>query len=344
MNHIIETTIRRNNRVLLLICLGALIIIGAIAAFNYRFLLNWVLGPAKPLHSELETITDLSQYERPYVTITGNDVLDTGVQLVRTNQDTGSQTFEANYLALLIGDRRILLVKTTHDTTESTFTGVLVPIPADVQAEVIDPIVAELGADMPEIKDAFIPVLLDSVNDFRGRGWLGIGIGALLTVIALGGLFLWFRRFTDISTHPIADKLKRLGQLESVINQIELELASPHDQVRGLHLTSNFVILTSRINLEAARLSDVVWAYKQITQHRTYGIPTGKTYAAMINDRTGSKIILTGPEKEINAALETLHNRAPWIIMGFSQDLENSWNHQRSDVIAAVEQRKQGVS
>jgi len=342
LNHIIETTIRRNNRVLLLICLGMLMIVGAAAALNYRFLVNWVLGPAQPTHSEIAAITDLAQVERPYITITGNDVYETGVTLNRTEKNTNNETVIANYLAVLIGKDRLLLVKTNATESESTFTGVLVPAPA----EVIDMILsdAETAEQKENLQNAFMPVMLDSVDDFRGHGWLGIGIGVLVSLVALAGLALWFHRFTDMSTHPIADNLKRLGQLESVITQIELELASPHDQVRGLHFTSNFVVLTSRINLDAARLADVAWAFKQITQHRTYGIPTGKTYAAVIKDRTGHQIILTGPEKDINAALENLQRRAPWIVMGYSQDLESSWNNQRDSFLAAVEQRKQGIA
>jgi hypothetical protein len=102
-------------------------------------------------------------------------------------------------------------------------------------------------------------------------------------------------------------------------------------------------VQASSSSLTATRIEDIVWAYKQVTQHRTNGIPTGKTYNAQFWDRHGVRITVSGKEPVVNQALEAVAQRSPWVLAGFSPELEKTWKQNRAAVIEAVEQRRRQV-
>jgi hypothetical protein len=84
-----------------------------------------------------------------------------------------------------------------------------------------------------------------------------------------------------------------------------------------------------------------MWLYKKVTQHRTNGIPTGKTYAALIWDRYGTCITFAGKEKVVDQALGDILGRSPGAVAGYSSDIEKMYKANRQGFVAAVEQRRQ---
>lgn len=67
----------------------------------------------------------------------------------------------------------------------------------------------------------------------------------------------------------------------------------------------------------------LLWAYTNITQHRTYGIPTGKTYGVAIFAEGRGNFVTVGAKNEANAKdiLQFLVNKYPWMIVGYSEEL-----------------------
>ena len=128
-----------------------------------------------------------------------------------------------------------------------------------------------------------------------------------------------------------------------LIGELDAEMLTEHPKAGGVHLTPNWLVHSAPASLSATRIDDVVWAYKQVTQHRTNGIPTGKTYAAQIWDRHGVRITVAGKEPVVNQALEAVAQRSPWVLAGFSPELEKTWKQNRAAVIDAVEQRRRQV-
>jgi hypothetical protein len=86
-----------------------------------------------------------------------------------------------------------------------------------------------------------------------------------------------------------------------------------------------------------------MWAYMKVTQHRTNGIPTGKTYTALVWDRHGMCITINGREKTIRDMLEGILSRAPWAFGGYAADIEKTWKANRAGFIGAVDQRRTSV-
>ena len=137
--------------------------------------------------------------------------------------------------------------------------------------------------------------------------------------------------------------LGRFGAPAEVAGQLDAELLAEHRLVGGLHLTPNWLVQASKSSLTALRIEDVVWAYKKVTQHRVNGVPAGKTFAAQIWDRYSICLTVTGSESAVNQALEAACQRAPWLMAGFSPDLEKAWKSNRPALIAAVDQRRRQV-
>lgn len=333
----INGIIRRSNMLnfFLALVVIAVVVAGAAVARNYYY--NLFGGPfdiSKQNMLKLQGADGLSQY---YVTIKGDDVIDTGFQQVSRNY--GIETGHESYVALMLDDK-FLLVQVPGDASETRqYSGAIQGIPSDVQREVIDKIIAEV----PEVRGRFLPVMLNSA-DFRLSGFLALGVTALF---ALGGLYLLARtiqRFSDPSQHPIMRSLARFGDAEQTADQIEGEMNQDHPTIgKQTHLTRSWLVHRTGVSLQVTRLSDVTWMYKHVTQHRTNFVPTGKTFQAMIWDRSGTCIGIQGKEKEVLAIMEAIAQRTPWTIIGYKPELEQAWKKDRSRFLAAVDQRRSQV-
>jgi hypothetical protein len=282
-------------------------------------------------------VTDVSQLPRYYVTVQGDDTADTGFTYVRT-ADSGKKTTESYYLALLIG-QRILLVRSKAATIGTTVTGSLENISADLR----DNVIAKIEADVPDVKGAFLPVLLDT-SSFAGRGTFGLIVAAVIVLLSLGGMGLALFRFVRPEAHPAIKALRRFGDPESVMREIDMEMAmNPQTLGKHAHLTNHWLVSTQN-GLHAAPFRDVVWCYKLVTQHRTNGIPTGKTYAAKLFDRHGTAITIAGKQPLVDQIVQAVAGHAPGIMIGYSDEVSKMWSGDRQALIQAVDQRRAGGS
>jgi uncharacterized protein DUF6709 len=332
----VKDVVNRSNRTLFIVCLIglAVVIIGIVMAQNYYY--NVFSGPFPISKSQAFAINSLDGLSQYYVTLnlSSKDVLDTGYQYVTT--DNGVDHVDAYYYAVRNGDH-FLLVKSQNPTSETQYTGGLIPLPADVQREVI----GGLEKDDPGISVQFLPFMLDAGN-FKSDAYLGMAGAALIGAVCLFGLFLGIRRTSDASAHPIMKALKRYGEPDSVANQIDYEMGGSHQVVGNLHLTPNWVVWTSGLNYKAVRVSDVMWFYKLVTQHRTYGVPTRKTFTALIWDRYGVCLRIPNSESVVNGILQTLAQGAPTAVAGYSSEVEQTWKKNRAQFIAVVDGRRMG--
>ncbi|MFL5803300.1 MAG: DUF6709 family protein [Roseiflexaceae bacterium] len=336
-NSLVHATIRRSNRNQLVLCIVGVLLLAGFAALNTRYLYNFFSGPFSIDKRTLLATEDAGTLRQYWVTVEGDDVADTGFQMVRRSQRSGSESVTASYMALLLDDK-VLVVKAQDDKSVTKYTGYIETMPSDIRTR----IVADAEQDMPEMRGAFLPYILNT-DGFRGTGYIALGLGIPLFLLCVWGLMRAIKRSNDPSVHPIMRALSRFGPADYVAGQIDAELQADHPKVGKLHLTPSWLVQAASARLDATRLDDVVWAYKQVTQHRTNGIPTGKTYAAQIWDRYGVCITVAGKEAFVNQALEAAAQRAPWLLTGYSAELEKTWKQNRAAVIDAVEQRRRQI-
>ena len=334
----VHTIIRRSNRNLLIWgVVGAALLI-SLAAINLRYLYNFFAGPLAIDRRTLLAADDPAALQRYWVTVTGDDVFDTGFQRVTRNTKTGSERVTGAYMSLLL-DKHILLVKAQDNQSLTTFTGSLEALSSDVRSQII----ADAEHEAPALRGAFLPYMLNT-DSFRTGGYVALGLGIPLFGLCIFAIASALRRGGNPAAHPIMRALGRFGAPAAVAEQLDAELLTQHRQVGELHLTPTWLVQASKSRLAAIRIEDVVWAYKQVTQRRVNGVPTGKSYAAQIWDRHGVCMTVAGSDAIISQALEAACHRAPWLMAGFSPELEKAWKSNRAMLIAAVDQRRHQIT
>jgi hypothetical protein len=94
------------------------------------------------------------------------------------------------------------------------------------------------------------------------------------------------------------------------------------------------MVRRSHFGVVPIRFEDVVWFHQLTTQTRTNGIPTGKHYSIVVYARNGRKTIMQMPLARIAPALQTIHERAPWALAGYSDELRSQWKKRPAEVVA----------
>jgi hypothetical protein len=336
-NDFVFRTIRRLNLRLILISLTFLLVVVIGLVASRRFIYNLVKGPFPISQADILTLTDPSTRWQYYVTVTGDDKADTGYTYVSTS-DSGGETTEAYYHALLIYDR-LLLIKAKSTAISNQMTGALVKLTSIERDQVIAP----LEMEIPQIKGAFLPMMLDATG-FRD-GILGLAFAGLVGLASLAGLGLGVYRYFTPQAHPAMKALKAYGELDSVTHDIDLNMSALHTRVgKKIHFISRWLVSTKN-GFAAIPYRDIIWSYKKVTQHRTNGIPTGKTYTALVYDRFGRQIAIPGKETEVDQVLENISKSALGTLFGYDANLAKNWKTERVAVAAKVDEvrRNSGI-
>jgi hypothetical protein len=285
---------------------------------------------------KLLTLSDTGDLFQYYVTVQGDDHGNTGFTYVSTS-DSGVETIEHYYHVLLIG-RHVLLVKSKSAEIQNEQTGALVGLTPDLQKDLI----AELEKEVPELNDKFLPVMLDTTN-FRTNGYIGLAIAAVVGLLSGYGTLLALYRLFNPQAHPALKPFSRFGSPEAVSHEIDMEMMQPHEQVgKKLHFTRRWLVSTTN-SLEVVPYRDILWCYMQVTQHRTNGIPTGKTYTALVFNRYGGNISIPGKEKFVNEILQAVLRFAPGTVVGYSDEIVNLWKNNLAGFAKAVDERRQSI-
>jgi len=329
---IIGKHIRRTNRNLFIANFIILGIAFLVAVLPSRYWYNFFAGPFPMTHEQLVAVSDPGTLKRYFVTIPGGDTVEVGRE---TETSHGSTSTKALFRLLKTG-KGVLLMKTPSGEPNDKFTGSLEKIPGDVQSKIVD------GISSSRVRTAMLPFMLDATG-FRAIGIFGLIVFVPLGLLAAYNLFKASRRSADSSQHPIVKSLQRYGDPEQLAAAIDAECANNNNCTRmgTLTITDSWLMQKSTYGLALRRLDDVVWLYRQVTQHRTNGVPTGKTHSARIRDRNGGMINVQLKEQQVVELLQRLSQRVPWAITGFDKSLEKTWTSDRQAIIAQVDQRRQ---
>lgn len=338
-DNFIGQQIRRCNRNLLL---ANLVLLGAVisyATINARYLATFLSGATELSNNELAGLHDPDERSGFIVRVKGDRSFDTGIQSIEQTMDSSnrvqSTTVKAEYHILKVGEK-LLVVKADPSASGTTFSGALVPIPSSVYEKVV----AAAIRDEPRLQGRFVPAMLDT-NDYAEEGWWTLGIGVPLLLLAIWNLSKWKKRTWDYACHPICKRLARFGSVANVVQHIETEvLASPVNKIAGVKFYGPWLFKKSAFGLACFHVPDIVWVYQKVTKHSVNFIPTGKSFAALVYDRYGYFTEIQAGQKEVASLMTLIFQRCPWIVAGFSKDLEKLWKSQKGAFIAAVDERR----
>jgi hypothetical protein len=325
--------IRRAARNCMLAGLGGLVIMALIFWTQGRYFFNLFHGPFPIDAATLLSIHDPDARRESFVTIQGDETLETGFEESSTDYFI---TTHHPFLAVKAGDR-LLLVKVSKDTEATQFSGELARIPSDVQSQVL----SVLQQKYPDLKGQFLPLMLDATG-YRLNGYIGIVAGVLFGFVLIWSFWKGIQWSAKPETHSVWKKLGKYGSAQQVGSQLDAEFRSEGggETFGRAHLTTNWLALSSIFNIEVMRMADVVWVYPQIVKHYHSGIPTGKSHFVKVFDRDGASMTISAKKKTAPDLLQSVQRRAPWAACGFSAALDQLWKKRRAEFLAAVDQRK----
>jgi hypothetical protein len=322
--------------------LAAAAVFGVVAIallLQARYFTNYFKGTYAISPAELAAAKDAEALDRYWVRLNADKIHDTGFEEITVRKKHGverSRSISASYFVAVIGDR-LLLVKAHGDTPNKSLQGFLRPIAEKVDQSFFD------SPSVQKVKPAFYPMLLDT-GDFKSDGDLGMGIAGLLSAAALIFGLMGFLRFRNPQGHPAVKLANTWGGADKVSQSIETDLKGGQVAKLGDHtITAGYIVNRSMLDFSLVRLDDAIWVFKQIIQNKLYYvIPTGKTFSLSINTPRKT-LVLKGKEANVDAALQHIGTRKPWIILGFSSELAAAYKKKRSEMIAWVAKRRQEV-
>lgn len=340
----IRSAMRIANRTAIVTAAGAILLLALLVGFSLKPLYNHFAGPFDGSAEELIAYQGPASEIRTYVTLQPDIALDTGFYYFEKQEDGTEKVIHA-YYALLF-DEHLLLAKyqgtAKGDLLEpEPVTGTIVKLTEEEQTEVLQTLIDEY----PNLKDAFLPYLLDTTASSRSVWLTIIGI-AFLAALSIWSVIRIIRRSVNRSNHPIARELSRFGDWQQMAQEIDTQMAEPHETYgKSFHLTREWLIYQSRNSFEAVPYRDLIWHYMFQVTYQSFGVATGKAYSLMICDRHGKvKPLLDGKNSVVVSDLmEKLKSLAPWAYAGYSDELQNAWNQERENMIATVDARKQAL-
>jgi hypothetical protein len=330
----IERTARQKSIGQVVLFLVVTAIVAFIFEMNSAYMKVFFKGPPPATAADLVAAQNADsnnqQIATPYVTITGDKVLNTGVEEVATYEGI-IKNVSAGYYALKVGDR-ILIVK-SGKTPLTTVSGALGSMPYDLKSDLFPP-----GTDAAD-EAVVYPLLLDT--NYRESGWAGLFWAGLAE--AIFGFFAWhsWRRLSGNVEYPCIVRARAWGDLAVTSAEVERELETAvKTKGGGWTLTQNYAVKNIRFSFDIYRLDNLVWVYKKTVKRRMYGvIPMGTTYAAELMFSDGQAEI-TGKQKKVDELLALAGERAPWAVKGYTDELAKFWMSSRAGFVAEVTKRK----
>jgi hypothetical protein len=330
--NVIHAHMERTARTLLLwnVLLIAVVVAGFL--FSFRYFYNFVLGPFPMDRGELLAIEDPGSQFRYFVTIVGDEGIQTGAARLE------NKVVKQSYNLILIHDRLLFVESEGTTFYGKEATGALVAIPYEIRRKIVDPTLAK----NPELRNQVLPFMLDATS-FRLPGIIGILVG--VSLIGVGG---WnIRRaliqLGDVNRHPMTKVLAQFGNPAEVARDIDAE----HDQGEparfgDITMTRSWMVRKSRFNLFLARLDQTLWVYKKVTRHSVNFIPAGSTHAVVVWFRGANfPIELQMRERVCDDLLDFFTKRVPWALFGFEYTLDAHMRRAPWEIADAVAAREQ---
>lgn len=311
-------------------------LVGGLLIFtsNTRYLDNFLNGPFELGATELEAIADVETTPRYFARVTGSRVIDTGLREYSVRSSAGVETGRSEsgaYYALVVGEK-FLIFKSRGEATTNVAEGRLVPWPSELESEMFD------SKEMKELRPRFYSFYVQN-GSFRITGyWMIAGALVFVALLVWKGLPAW-RHWRDPSAHPLVARMASWGDPLGVAVLAEREFETPRFKAGGWSLGDTYLVQSTLFAFNVLRVRDLLWAYKKITKHSVNFIPTGKSYEALLTCYGGSAVV-KAKEKVVDAILTFAHQRAPWAVIGYSDELAGLFNKQQAEFVAAVEQRR----
>jgi hypothetical protein len=175
-----------------------------------------------------------------------------------------------------------------------------------------------------------------------------------ITIIpVITGIYKYKRIKSNLYNHSIIKYLIRYGNPLTIKSQIDQEAKNNQISISKLTFTPNWIFYPKLYKLRIINKTELIWVYKKITRtkHSVNFVPVGTTYSYAVvfyyfneNKKTGfvnlySNEIIAN-EDESNKLISYIVQYAPWILTGYTEDIEYSILKRTSETLEKVISRR----
>lgn len=173
--------------------------------------------------------------------------------------------------------------------------------------------------------------------------WMEVVIFIGTLVLLVIALFPLVKSLRGGYQKKVLAKLRESGSFEAAAERAAqfYEMTEP---VCGVRMNGEYVFFQDGANSVLLRPWDVAWAYQSTTQHRTNGIPTGKSFAAILRTMDGTQYTLGMKEEQVRRLLEAISVSLPGVVLGYTEELEQVYKQNRNAFRERWEEKMPGCT
>ena len=340
---VVGREIRRANRNMILVNVLLVACVGLVGlGLGERYLFNALRGPAAMTQDALVAITDPDKVSRNFVTVKADKELGAIWSHYERTKDSNSgrvisEKTTAWYVGVKVG-KNLVLVKSDSEHPKTTLTGFLEPIDPATRSHLREFLAKSKATDLEQL---FCPFLLDTQENATSA-WAYVFIGLPLLCFLLWNVNRGFMRYSNPEVDPAAVKLG--PGPEQVAAAVDKDLFSAPEGMPFL-MGKQWLVRSRFMSVDIVNVPEqLLWIYKKVTQHYYNGVPTGKSYHVMVRGWNGLTMEVKTNEATGDATLKAMLHRWPWLIAGYSDELEQTWKANPASLGTAVAQRKKAAA
>jgi hypothetical protein len=167
----------------------------------------------------------------------------------------------------------------------------------------------------------------------------------IFALVIVTPISIWLhKKFQAFVDNPVDEALRKYGNVDEVERDINTDFRGHENFCRRLCAAKRWVCGVYQRNALVLPLKEIVWVYsEQVGSGRWLDRPgSGLTvkYQIVFWTRQRSGFAIRVPRRDVDSALALLSAAAPWINIGYTDDLKESWDVDVNEFIYLVEQRR----
>jgi hypothetical protein len=120
-------------------------------------------------------------------------------------------------------------------------------------------------------------------------------------------------------------RMAAYGMDDMALARFDQEYTAEQVRLGKVTLTQNWLFDSTAASTVLLPLKEVLWLYGTVTQHRTNGIPTGKTYTAEVRFSDGESLKIRSRKGSLDGVIAQIAQRCPQALVGFSVERKAAW-------------------
>ena len=197
-------------------------------------------------------------------------------------------------------------------------------------------------------EEVFLPYTLN-VDCLGTQEYLTYYIfGGIILCIMIAIFYTLVKMIKGNYEKMIIQYCKKSGDYERTLHNIEHFYYSVLP-VNEFRISQEYIMVPENHNTLFVESKELLWAYMNRTEHRTYFIKTGETYAIQLYMRDGTgHTISVHTMQDAEEILGVIHTRLPYVFVGYSDEIRSVFYSDRlamiqeSDRIMAEQQIHMG--